>query len=53
MKVLWIAAGLALVGAMPVVADSWSPQSVPDAALIAVVALGFLAIAGAMRGRKL
>jgi hypothetical protein len=53
MKALWIAAGLALVGVMPAIANSWSPQSVPDATLIAVVALGFLAIAGAMRGRRL
>lgn len=53
MKALWIAAGLALVGAMPALANSWSPQSIPDAALLAMVAVGFLAIAGAMRGRKL
>lgn len=53
MKAVWFAAALALVGAAPAFAGSWSPQGIPDVALVVIVALGFLAIAGAMRGRKL
>jgi hypothetical protein len=53
MKAVWLAAGFALAGAAPAFAGSWSPQSMPDVALVVMVALGFLAIAGAMRGRKL
>jgi hypothetical protein len=53
MKAVWLAAGFALVGAARAFAGSWSPQSMPDVALVVIVALGFLAIAGAMRGRKL
>jgi hypothetical protein len=53
MKPLWIAPLLAVVAATPAYAGSWSPQSIPDVALVVIVALGFLAIAGAMRGRRL
>jgi hypothetical protein len=51
MKALWFAAILALAGVAPAFAGSWSPQAMPDVALVVIVALGFLAIAGAMRGR--
>jgi len=33
--------------------NAWQPASLPDAAPVALVALGFLAIAGAMRGRRM
>jgi len=53
MKSLLIAAAMALVAATPLYADSWTPASLPDAAPVALVAFGFLAIASAMKGRKL
>lgn len=53
MKHLTKAAVLLLLSATPSHAGSWTPPSLPDAAPVALVALGFLAIAGAMRGRKL
>jgi hypothetical protein len=53
MKTLSIAVAMAFLAAAPAHADAWSPPSLPDAAPVALVALGFIAIAGAMRGRKL
>jgi hypothetical protein len=53
MKAVWLAAAFALTGVAPAFAGSWSPQAMPDVALVVIVAIGFLAIAGAMRGRKL
>jgi len=53
MKALSLTAVLTFAAAAPVFAGSWSPQAMPDVALVVIVALGFLAIAGAMRGRRL
>jgi hypothetical protein len=53
MKYPFLAAILTLTSAVPAHASAWTPASLPDAAPVALVALGFLAIAGAMRGRKL
>jgi hypothetical protein len=53
MKAVRFAALLSLAGVAPAYAGSWSPQSMPDVALVVIVAIGFLAIAGAMRGRRL
>jgi hypothetical protein len=53
MKRLLIAAALTLVVTVPAHADSWSPATLPDAVPVALVALGFLVVASAMRGRKL
>ena len=53
MKAVGFAAVIAVTGVAPAFAGSWSPQAMPDVALVVIVALGFLAIAGAMRGRKL
>ncbi len=53
MKPLTLTAALALFAAAPAHADSWSPASLPDAGLAALVVLGFILVAGSMRGRKL
>lgn len=57
MKFPLLATVLTLASAVPAHASAWTnawrPASMPDAAPVALVALGFLAIAGAMRGRKL
>ena len=53
MKALRLAALLSLAGVAPAYAGSWSPQSMPDTALLVIVAIAFLAIAGATRGRRL
>ena len=53
MKRLLLAAALALVPVSPAHAGDWSPASLPAAAPVVLAVLGFLVIAGALRGRKL